>query len=163
MSEETPVTAESGWEPDSAVTAVRQHVQSCLLRDIEIGLDPRGRVTIDGASTRVFIEFVPRPDTKQVFVTLTCPIAFHVPMTPSLFEYLARNSDRWYFGHLAMNPYADGGEHAGHTHVFMSHTVVGDYLHPDEIAVPAFAMLNAADSITEDFVREFGGVLYHDS
>lgn len=158
-----PGAPEPEWDAEAAVNAARQKVQTFLLRETEIGLDQRGRLTVDRGSTRVFVEFVPQPDKKLVYVTLTAPIAFYVPMSPALFEHLARNADKWFFGHLSMNPYAEDSEHAGQTYVYFTDTVIADYADPEELAIRTFAVVNTANSLDEDFVAQFGGTRYQDS
>lgn len=154
---------EPEWDAAAAVEAVRQKVQAYLLRETEIGLDQRGRITIDRGSTRIFVEFFPQPDKKLVYITLTCPVAFYVPMTPELYEHIARTVDKWYFGHLAMSPYPDDGEHAGTAYISFTHALIGEYLDPPELIIPVFALLNTADAIDDEFVEKFGGVRYQDS
>ena len=164
---ETPPESESTptpppWDAQAAVDAVRARIQTLLLRETEIGLDQRGRITVDRGSTRVYINFAAQEEPRVVFVTLTAPVAFFVPVTPALFERIARDSDRWYFGHLCMSVYEEG-EHKGTAYVYLSDTLVGDFLDPQEITIPVFALVNTANALDEDFVAEFGGVKYADT
>lgn len=152
-----------GWDGEAAVNVARQKVQTYLLRESEIGLDQKGRVTIDRGSTRVFLEFFPQSEKRVVYVTLTAPIAFFVPVTAELHEYLARNSDKWYFGHLAMNPYPDDSENAGKTYVYLTDTVIGEFVDPEELSIRTFSLINTANAIDEQFVETFGGSRYQDT
>lgn len=170
MSEQTPspsdpvaTPAEPVWDGQAAADAVRAKVQTFLLRESEIGMDQRGRLFIDRGSTRANLEFVPREQFKQVYVVITCPVAFYVPESPALFERIARDSDKWYFGHLGMGPYDVDGEHKGQVYIYLSHTLLGDYLDPDEVISCVFSMLNVADEIDNAFVAEFGGEVYDGS
>lgn len=151
------------WDAQAAVDAVKQKIQTFLLRETSIGLDQQGRITVDRGSTRMFLEFFPQADKRVVYVTMTCPIGFYVPITPELNEYIARNVDKWYFGHLAMNPYADDSEHAGKAYISFTHTLIGEYLDPAELTIPLFAMLSSADATDDEVVERFGGVRYQDS
>ena len=148
------------WDGEAAAEAVRKKVQAILLRESEISLDQQGRVIIDRGSTRVFINFFPQPERKVVYVTLTSPVAYYVPITPGLFEHIAREADKWYFGHLAMSPYADDTEHAGSAYVYFTYSLVGDFLDPDELTIPVFAVLNTAAAIDDDIVAKFGGEMF---
>jgi hypothetical protein len=163
MSDAPPEATPAAWDSQAAVDAVRAKVQTLLLRETEIGLDQRGRITVDRGSTRVYINFVPQDEPRVVFVTLTAPVAFFVPVTPALFEKIARESDRWYFGHLCMSVYEEEGEHKGTAYVYLTETLVGDFLDPQELTIPVLALANTANAMDEDFVTEFGGVKYADS
>ncbi len=158
---EAPPTQE--WNAEAAVEAARQKVQTLLLRDTEIGLDQRGRLTVDRGSTRVFLEFYPIPEKRLVYVTLTAPIAFYAPITPELLEHLARNADKWYFGHLSMNPYADDSEYKGQTYVYFTDTLIAEYIDPEELRIRTFAVVDTANALDEEFTQQFGGTRYQDS
>lgn len=161
-----PAPAESGtpvWDAEAAVNAVRQKIQTVLLRDTEIGLDPQGRLTVDRGSTRVYINFAPQELTETVYVTLTAPIAFYVPMTPALYEYIARESDKWFWGHICMSPYPEDGDNAGTAYIYLTDTLLGDFLDPLEVTIPVLAVVNTANAMDEDFTKEFGGVRYSES
>ena len=88
-SDAAPV-ADPPWDADAAVAAVRQRVQTYLLRETEVTLDQQGRIIISRGSTRLFINFYPQEHRRLVFVTLTAPVAYYVPMTPALFEKIGR-------------------------------------------------------------------------
>ncbi len=161
MSETTPAEpTEPPWDGQAAADAIRAKAQTFLLRETEIGLDQRGRLFIERGSTRANIEFIPREPTKQVYILITCPIAFYVPASPALFERVARDSDKWYWGHLGIGTYEEGGEHAGQLYIYLSHTILGDFLDPDELLTPLWSMLNVADEQDNIYVTEFGGAVY---
>ena len=167
MTDATPMPPPGGpapeWDGEAAVNAARQKVQTYLLRETEIGIDQRGRLTVDRGSTRVFLEFFAMPEKRLVYVTLTAPIAFYVPITPELFEHIARNADKWYFGHLSMNPYADDSEYAGKAYVYFTDTLIAEYIDPEELRVRTFAVVDTANALDEEFVEKFGGTRYQDS
>ena len=154
---------EATWDADAAVDAARRKVQESLLVETEIGLDQQGRLTVDRGSTRVFLECIPRPDRQLVYVTLTAPVAFYVPLSPGLFEYVARKADQWYFGHLALSPYPADSEHDGLAFVYIADTLVAEFAQPADVVLRTFGVINAADSIDEDFTQKFGGTRYADS
>lgn len=160
---ETPSQEEAPWDAEAAVTAVRAKVQTYLLREGEIGMDQNGRFTVDQGSTRIYVSFAPQEPQELVYVVITAPVAFYVPVTPALYEYVARESDKWFWGHIAMSQYPDDSEHAGQAYVYLTDTLLGDFLDPLEITLPVYAVLNVANAMDEDFVKEFGGVRYADS
>lgn len=151
------------WDAEAAVNAVKAKAQAMLLRDTEIGLDQRGRITLDRGSTRAFIEFIPREPARQVYVMITCPVAFFVPITPALYQYMAENSDRWYFGHLAFYPYAEDSEHKGQAYINFTHTLLGDFLDPEELSIAVFSCLNTANDLDDEFIKLHGGVVWDQS
>jgi len=154
---------EATWDADATVDAARRKLQESLLVETEIGLDQQGRLTVDRGSTRAFLEFIPRADRQLVYVTITAPVAFYVPLSPDLYEYVARKADQWYFGHLAMSPYPLESEHSNMAFVYVADAFVAEFAQPQDVVLRTFGVINAADSIDEDFTQKFGGTRYADS
>lgn len=156
-----PSDSAIAWDGEAAAEEARGKVYAILSQEAGASIDQKSRVVIDRGSTRIYINFVPRPEREVVYVTLTSPVARYVPITQALFEHIARRADKRYFGHLAMDPYAPDSEHAGSAYVYVTHTLVGDFLNSDELTIPVFDVLGHAVSICDDFVTEFGGETYH--
>jgi len=162
MSQSTTTQSSPEWDGAAATELARTKVQTYLLRETEISIDQRNRIAVDRGSTRLWIEFFPQPEKRVVYLTLTCAVAYYVPVTPDLFEYLARNVDKYYFGHLAMSPYGDDSEHTGKAYIYFTDTLIADFLDPPELTIPVFAMLSSADALDDEVIEKLGGERYRE-
>lgn len=88
----------------------------------------------------------------RVFVTVRIPLASDVPATPDLFEFVALRADDFLFGHLSCE--RTPRETAA---VFLSHTLLGDFLQRGEVLICLESMLSVADTWDELLVKRFGG------
>lgn len=156
----------SDWDPQAAVREVRESVQVMLRQHDETGVDPEGRLFIRSGSSRLYLEFVPQDEMQVVYLTLTCPVARAVPITPDLLQYLASAADLWYFGHLAMSAESADPADAGDAQtvstvsVYFAHTIVGGGLDFVQLSTPVIAMLTTVEAIAADFIQEFGGTTW---
>ncbi len=87
---------------------------------------------------------------------VTAPILFGVTPTPELFEYIATNADNWMFGHLSA--FRDEGTIT----IFMTHTLLGDYLDPEELRSAAFGIGFSANDLDDELQSRFGGTRSHE-
>ena len=79
---------------------VRDRVQHYLTKHFRVGLERGGGFSIDHESTRGFISVRGKDD--RVIVTVEAVVAFNVPESPQMLEHVAKESDSYLFGHLAI-------------------------------------------------------------
>jgi hypothetical protein len=125
------------------------------------------RITLQGnsisvgftdASTRVNISVQEWGKNKDgdpsSLVQLSCPILWEVEPTPALYEWVAREGGRYFFGHVVAY---DDTSAAGKIFLMMSHTLLGDYLDEGELSGALYAMLGTADGLDDELKEKFGG------
>ena len=136
-------------------TDVKAKVQHILAKNFQVGLWGDRGYYVDRGSTRCFISVSSRGgDDERVIVKLTSPVAFEVPGSPALFEYIALNSDSWVFGHLGLD--ADDDVPGTYSVLFV-HRLLGNYLDEEELSGAVAAVAVTADEIDDDVVAKFGG------
>ena len=136
---------------------VQRWMTDAGLRGIEI--TPNGGYTFRFESTQVFIEFEQRGEGEHAFtaVVITAPFLQSVKATPELYEWVARSTDNWLFGHLGMVV----DEETGDAIVALTHTLLGDYLDPPEFHRALAAVASTANNIDDDIAARFGGETFH--
>lgn len=134
---------------------VKAKVQHILTKHFDVGLWGDRGYYVDRGSTRCFIAVASRGgDDKRVIIRITAPVAFEVPGSPALYEHVARNSDSWLFGHLAIEPDDDV---PGTFSALFVHRLLGGFIDEDELAGAVVAVAMTADEIDDEFVAKFGG------
>jgi hypothetical protein len=109
-------------------------------------------------SVHVFLKCRPYGE-EDTLVSINVPLLHHVPATPELFRHVAMHADDWYFGHLSATRY-DGDD--AHVKLWLSHTLLGDYLDVEELKSALAAVANTADGLDEDLKASFGGERHHE-
>ena len=127
------------------------------LRGIEI--TERGGYSFRFESTRVFVDIVEvgSEEHRRSLVHITAPFLQRAPISPELFEWVARSCDDWMFGHLGMS--VDDEDKT--CIVVLTHTLLGDYLDPEEFNQALIAVTTTANDIDDDLVARFGGETFH--
>ena len=145
----------------SNLLEVKDKVQRHLVELVgDIQLLPDGRFAFNFHSTRLFIRVSESDNQDATFVVLTAPIVIGAPTSPALFEWVARETGQYLFGHIECSFNDDEPNVA--TLVF-SHTLLGDFLDAEELRRAVIAVVNTADDLDEDVVARFGGKRFEDS
>lgn len=136
--------------------AARRRVQGCLA---VIGLgsvmevEP-GHWTFRIDSTRVIIKLeeqqLPSGDEHRL-VSIFAPVALNAKLSRDLYEYVALHGGHHYFGHLDVEPGADG-----RGSIYMTHTLVADCLDEPEFSTALYAVGGQAEAL-EDLASRFDG------
>jgi hypothetical protein len=133
------------------VPAVRDRVQRILTRllgSVQVGAD--GEFSFDYESTRVFIRVEPWQDQATI-VSVYAITNIDVPSSLELFRFVA-GENTWFFGHLAAQEVQDGK-----VTVVFRHTLLGDYLDPEELRTAVAAVASTADQVDDVIQQQFGG------
>lgn len=116
------------------------------------------------SSTQVHIRVLDWGKTKEgeprSLVRISSPVLRGVEPKPELFEYLAREAPKNWFGNLAV---WEDNDDKTKLSVTMGHTLLGDYLDQEELTAALFGVLNAADDIDDKMQQRFGGKRWTDS
>ncbi|MFH1331040.1 MAG: hypothetical protein ABIJ48_10370 [Actinomycetota bacterium] len=84
-------------------------------------------------------------------VNLSSPILFEVPLTPALYEEVARRTGKFRFGSICLR------EEKGKGNLFFEGALIGDTLDEDELMFPLVAIVTTADRLDDEFRPRFGG------
>jgi hypothetical protein len=122
------------------------------------------RVQFQDSSTEVsfgFVDWGPGKDGEpRTLVRVSSPILRGVTPSPALYEWIARNGGSFYFGHVTT---FDDANEAGKLFVYMTHTLLGDYLDEDELAAAMWGVLGSADELDDKLQKQFGGKRWADA
>lgn len=139
-----------------AADALRGKIETILTDHFgAFTVDPDGDVYVDYQSVRVFVCLRDWKQAKRV-VSLFSVTNVGVPVSGDLTLFLARENLSLLFGHFSLR--ADDGADTGD--VWFGHTLLGDFLDPDELVTALSAVARMADKY-DDLIRErFGGRFY---
>ena len=140
---------------NSQVAVVKDKVQRYLLEVLKtVTIDRDGDFTFREGSTRLFISVQPFGDSSAS-VRIVAPIINEAPASPELFKFIATDGS-YKFGHLTCQ------EKDGKVSILFNHTLLGDFLDPDELKLAVFLMARTADELDDEIVTKFGGRKFHE-
>lgn len=115
-------------------------------------------VTFAESSTRMNLTFTDWGQNKagdaSTLVGLSSPLLWEVDPSPELFEWIAKNGGRFFFGHVTAY---DDSSAPGKLFLVMSHTLLGDYLDEEELHWALYTLLQTADKLDDELKEKFGG------
>lgn len=136
---------------------VREKVQKIVSSNFDrVELDKDGDLTFRHHSARIFVRCWTPADDGPIYINLMSPLLLQVKASPELFEHLALHADDKIFGHLHAKQFDDG------VTVFISHSLLGDYLDEEELTRACIAVLVSADELDDDLKSQFGGIRFHE-
>jgi hypothetical protein len=86
-----------------------------------------------------------------ILVNLSAPILFEVPLTPLLYEEVARRTGKFRFGSICLR------EEGSQGNLFFEGALVGDTLDEDELLYPLMAIVTTADQLDDELRPRLGG------
>ena len=145
----------------SDVDQTMMKVQRILTGPMGLRISLQGNsisVTFSDSSTRVNVGIqdygVNKAGDPSSLVQLSAPILWEVDPSPALYEWIAREGGKYYFGHVTAY---DDSSAAGKLFLNMSHTLLGDYLDEEELHWALYAILGTADKLDDELKEKFGG------
>jgi hypothetical protein len=115
-------------------------------------------VAFTDSSTQVHIRIVDWGKNKdgepRTLVRVSSPILRGVTPTPALYEYIAREAPRMWFGSIVL---WDDAESPGTVSLTLGHTLLGDFLDEEELRSALFNVLSSADELDDVLQKRFGG------
>lgn len=138
------------------ILVVKEKVQRFLTELFGgIEIDKDGDFTFRHGSTRVWITLQPFRDTQVVVKVSAIPL-LEVTPTPELHEFVATKGT-YAFGHLSVSAPKDGK-----VALYFSHSLLGDYLDPEEFKVAVFMVASIAEHLDDELKKHFGGRFFHE-
>jgi hypothetical protein len=115
-------------------------------------------VTFNNSSTRVNLSFTDwglnKAGDPSTLIGVSAPLLWEVEPTPAVFEWIAREGGKFYFGHVTAY---DDTSAPGKVFLLMSHTLLGDYLDEEELHWALYTLLQTADKLDDELKEKFGG------
>lgn len=139
------------------VEATRARVQAILTAGGPVQIDQRGVLSVPAGSTRVFVDVLEHGNKEVSVVQVRAIVAWEVPATPELFEYVAKEGSNYFFGHLHV---WDDPDVPGTVSMSMTHTLLGDFLDKEELMYAVYGIAGSADELDDTIVSRFGGRLF---
>lgn len=140
---------------NNQVSVVKEKVQRYLLEVLStVSIDRDGDFTFREGSARVFVS-VDAVGDNSASVRIVAPIVNDAPASPELFKHIA-TGNHYRYGHLTCN------EKDGKVSIVFIHTLLGDFLDPDELKMAVFLLAKTADEIDDEIVSKFGGRKFHE-
>jgi len=142
------------WSVPS-VDEVTQKVQRILANKFSTRLGRDGDFFVDRGSTtcRVWCREWGPEDKGHVLVCLSSPVLFEVPITDSLYEWIATEGTKNYFGRPVL--WLDESGRTGD--LAFDHSLLGDFLDSEELRVALMLVLGSADRLDDELQERFGG------
>ena len=142
-----------GEEPD-AVAALRTALKAHLENDFPgVEVDKDGDFVVQRGSARVFIR--PVEQKGRTFVRIVSVTNVGVTIDGELTRFLATENADLAFGKFSLDD-QDGSS------VHFTHTLLGDFLNRDELAVAVGAVAETANEYDDTIKSRFGGRLFTD-
>jgi type III secretion system-like peptide-binding chaperone len=139
------------------VASVRAKVQQYLTQNFNnITIDKDSNFSLRNGSVRMFVNSWTRDTADWTAVSLEIPLLFEVKETPQVFEHIALHADDYVFGHLNVVRNDNG------LRIYLSHTLLGDYLDEPELVRAVSVMLGVADQIDDELKAQFGGTRFYE-
>ena len=139
---------------------VRELVQRELTKLVgRIELDEDGDFSFTYDSARVFVGVKPyelKKGVQSAVVSIFSITNVDVPVSAELYRYLALRSGDYLFGSLS------AVENGSTARIIFKHTLLGDYLDPDEIEAAVILVAFSADDVDDEIVKNFGGARFTD-
>jgi hypothetical protein len=121
-------------------------------------------VRFTDTSTQIHIRVIDWGKTKdgepRTLVRVSSPLLRGVKPTPALYEYIAREVPRMWFGSVAV---WDDEENKGMLALTLGHTLLGDYLDEEELKAVLYNVLWSADDLDDELQKRFGGKRWMDA
>jgi hypothetical protein len=151
----------------ATVDMTMMKVQRLLTGPMNLRIDLQGDtigVRFTDSSTQIHIRILDWGKNKdgepRSLVRISAPLLRGVTPSPQLYEYLARETPRFYFGSIAV---WDDEEEKGKLALTLGHTLLGDYLDEEELKAAMFGILGSADDLDDQLKQKFGGKRWVDS
>jgi hypothetical protein len=139
------------------VAAVNAKVQQYLTQNFgNVNIDKDGDFSLRYGSARVFVSTTTADDADFTWVRLNVLVLTEVKETPEVLEYIALHANDYIFGHLSAYRNEDG------LGIFLSHTLLGDYLDEQELVRAVGAVLGSAEDLDDELQAKFGGKRFHE-
>lgn len=145
----------------SQLQKTRDRVQNILTDKLgSVQIDRDGNIKLEYESTMISVTMT--EEKQWTYVSFTSPIAIgsDTRKASEIYEWCNRMNIILDFGAVVHSLDPDRPEN---NYTVIKHTLLGNFLDPDELMSSLFAIIHAANDVDELFVSEFGGKRYTDT
>ena len=136
--------------------ATRMKVQGILTDEFKgVHLDGDGDLSIRHQSARVFVG-VSEWGEDSTIVRVWAPFLVGFEVTPEVYEFVAKKSGEYLFGHPVLREGSDGAL------LSFRHNLLGDYLDAAELNHAVVAVALTANDLDDEAQAKFGGRRFHE-
>jgi hypothetical protein len=138
------------------LVVVKDKVQTYLRELVgRYEVDSDGDYTFRDGSARLFVSVDAIKDST--FVHVYAILAKDVPEMADVYEFVATKAGSYRYGSLFVRKQPDGL-----LRVIFDHSLLGDFLDPDELKIAVSLIAATADELDTEIVDRFGGETFHD-
>lgn len=138
------------------IAVVKDKVQTYLRELVgSYEVDSDGDYTFRDGSARLFISV--QELKERSFVHVYSILAVDIPETAALYEFVATRAGDFRYGSLFVRKQDDGA-----VRVVFDHSLLADFLDPDELKMAVALIAGTADELDTEIVNRFGGKTFHD-
>ena len=87
-----------------------------------------------------------------MWISFLIGVLWDVPISNELFRHVALHADDCRIGHLSAFE-----NDRGSVNLFITHTLLGDYLDEDELVSTVYMTLTTANDLDDELQKQFGG------
>ncbi len=138
-----------------ALTLKVQRLLADMVSDVRVDRD--GSFLVPYGSTMVNVEPLEQ-ESGRLLVRVQAYMNQNVPVSPALFEWVARKTDDYVFGHIGLWD----SKSSDKVHLVFRHTLLGSTLDPDELGYALGAVATTADELDDEVQSTFGGERFAD-
>lgn len=133
------------------VAEVKDKVQRHLVGAFgSVALDKDGDYSIEAGSARVYVSV--SEWGERTLVRVFAQTNFELTPSPELYEWIVKHTRSYRFGHVSLVEFEDGT-----ARLDFDHTLLGDFLDPEELLVAVRMVGTTADEIDDEVKDTFGG------
>jgi hypothetical protein len=137
--------------PSTDVSTTREQVETLLIHDVDVRIEPSGDVSFAHGSSCLFVGV--EDWNGHPVVQLSLPVLLGADPTHALLMRVATEGT-YLFGHLMVV------ERDGLIDVILTHSLLGDHLDPPELQLAVGLMTEVADEIDDQLASQFGGAVF---
>lgn len=146
----------------ATVDASLQKVQRILANAFDNVMLAKDGYSMERGSTRVHIEVKEwgkgSTGEPSAIVRIWAPVVRDLAPTPEFYRWAATEGQKFLFGTVTVVDNEDGSK----CFVAFDHTLLADYLDPDELIQAVVAVVMTADELDDTVQQKFGGLRYTD-
>lgn len=145
-------------EESTNVIQLRDKLQRLLTDEFGgVNVDRDGDFSISADSTRVFVR-AQAWGKDETLVRIFSPVLLGLAPSTELYKYVAKEN-QYHFGTLVLFENEAGDEAV----LELKHTLLGDYLDPQELISAVIAVGATADQLDDELLARFGGRRFTDA
>jgi len=138
------------------VDQVKNKVLRMMANNFEVKVDSDGDVVIRYESAVCWVsvrDWHSDKEGRNTIVQVRSPILWNVKMTPAVYQWVATEGQKYYFGAVSVG--IDEGQTEGA--LWLKYSLLGDNLDAPELETAVVCVLGDANRLDDELQKKFGG------